>query len=143
MPFLISYTPRGDGLAGSLSTRFENLDNCGPYRAIGGEPMFGSGSSSGNRPNTGGGDNACGGDETTGMASGGDNAAGTSMSASQINNCAPSSIKPSATPNSPYGPTPPCLTRCCGSSSGPGFGPGGPGPGPSPTPSLGGGDSYV
>lgn len=111
MPFLISYTPRGDGLAGSLSTRFENLDNCGPYRAIGGEPMFGSGSSSGNRPNTGGGDNACGGDETTGMASGGDNAAGTSMSASQINNCAPSSIKPSATPNSPYGPTPPLLNK--------------------------------
>ncbi len=152
MPFLIQTTRRVDGLVGSPLARFENIDNSGPYKAVGGEPMFGSGSYAGSRPNTGGGDQACGGDETTGMASGGSNTAGTSMAANQINSCAPPTQKPSATPNSPYGPQPPCLTRCCGSFSGSGpggfgSGPGGfgsgPSAGPGPTPNLGGGGSYA
>lgn len=144
MPFLIQNTRRMDGLVGSSLARFENLDNSGPYGAIGGEPMFGSGSFSGNRPNTGGGDKACAGDETTGMPGGGSNTSGTTMVASQINNCAPPTLKPSATPNSPYGPQPPCLAKCCGSFSGGGPGDSGaPSAGPSPMPSLGGGGSHA
>lgn len=144
MPFLIQTTRRVGGLVGSSLAKFENIDNSGPYKAIGGESMFGSGSFSGNRPNTGGGDRACGGDETTGMASGGDNGSGTAMAASQINNCAPPTAKPSATPHSPYGPQSPCDTSCCNSS--PGGGPGSlalPSSGPSPTPILGSGEIYV
>ena len=141
MPFLITNFRRVPGLSGSGPARLENLQNSGPFYAIGGQSVFGSGSgaaaNAGAAP--GGFAHGCEGEETTGMSSGGDGGFGNAMYHVYINNCRPGSSHPSADRNSSSSPPPQCRTMCCGSASaggaaGPGFG----GPAASGGPSFGG-----
>lgn len=153
MPFLTTNIKRVSGLSGSDPARYENLENSGPFFAIGGQAMFGSGST-GSVGTVGGFNAGCtGGSENTGMSAGGGGAAGTSMAVAQLNNCSPTTSfppsqagnpgRPGSPPGSggPCGPgSPPCSSGCCGSPGAagpPGAGPGGSGPGGSGPNSLG------
>lgn len=119
MPFLTTNIRKVPGLSGSDQARYENLENSGPFFPIGGQAMFGSGST-GSVGTTGGFENGCVivlGPETsdTGMASGGSGASGTSMSATQLNSCSPTVILPPSLPGDPGRPgSPPCpASSCC------------------------------
>lgn len=119
MPFLTTNIKKVRGLSGSDPARYENLENSGPFFAIGGQAMFGSGSP-GSPGTLGGFDGGCtGGDETTGMPSGGDGTApSTSMSHAQLNNCSPPSDLPAANPGDPSRPDcPECPKNVSGPNS--------------------------
>jgi hypothetical protein len=108
--------PRVPGLRGSDSARAENLDYAGPYKPLGGQPLYGSGSTSGS--NMIGNVRACGGPITTGNVGGsGDGSIGNDMT------------PPALTPCPGSGPTrrPPRCPKC---PPRPGRMPGGAGNGP-------------
>jgi hypothetical protein len=122
---------RVPGLKGSDTARAENLDATGPYRPLGGQPLFGSGSGDGDGGNLGS-QGDCEGDSatlTTGGASGGGptGKAGNpfnDMSRAGQNGCWQSTPIPNR-------PSPPC--KC----PPPGGGAGGPGGGPGCDPCRG------
>ena len=121
--------PRVPGLKGSDLARAENLNNAGPFKPIGHQPLFAGGSPDGNGgTGTGGYKGGCGSGEETGQSSGGNNTTDNSM--------IPPSLNPCYGGSPPYRP-PICNACDCGSPP-PSGGGGGAGLGPA-SPCVGGG----
>jgi hypothetical protein len=123
--------PRVPGLRGSDLARAENLDYAGPYKPLGRQPLYGSGSSDGGASGVGGYKGTCGGSVTTGNSGGsGGNNPDNDMNYPAYNGC----YQPSGPINRPPGPCPPCPSGPPpgggGGGGGGGGAPGGPGPGP-------------